>query len=176
MTASCQVCVQGCRLLSLDVVELSGRLRPHQLRRRQPQRQTYCWPAARAVHAAGTRWVLDPVAVGAGATAYDAFVASLLEYRPTDIRGNAGELLALLDHAQFLDGSPARTRFDRRPGLEADEGPGVSGLKSTALTALTALGTTCPQPYSIEEPEPVAGGEPPGVVHQIPVRQIGVGP
>lgn len=50
------------------------------------------------------------------------------------------------------------------------------GLRSTALTAHAALGTTCPQPYSIEEPEPVAGGEPPGVVHQIPVRQVGVGP
>ncbi|MGW1753767.1 AAA family ATPase [Streptomyces mirabilis] len=73
-------------------------------------------------------------------------------------------------------GSPARARFDRGPGLERDEGPGVSGRGSTALTARAALGTTCPQPYSIEEPEPVVGGEPPGVVHQIPVRQIGVGP
>lgn len=51
--------------------------------------------AARTAHAAGTPWVLDPVAVGAGATEYDAFVASLLEHRPTVIRGNASELIAL---------------------------------------------------------------------------------
>ncbi|MFF5306648.1 hydroxyethylthiazole kinase [Streptomyces sp. NPDC013161] len=51
--------------------------------------------AARTAHAAGTRWVLDPVAVGAGAVEYDAFVASLLAYRPTVIRGNASELTAL---------------------------------------------------------------------------------
>ena len=51
--------------------------------------------AARTAHAAGTPWVLDPVAVGAGAPEYDAVVTSLLEFRPTIIRGNASELIAL---------------------------------------------------------------------------------
>ncbi|MFF5139573.1 LLM class flavin-dependent oxidoreductase [Streptomyces sp. NPDC013157] len=51
--------------------------------------------AARTAHAAGTPWVLDPVAAGAGATEYDAFVKALLDHRPTVIRGNASELVAL---------------------------------------------------------------------------------
>ncbi|MEU9158019.1 hydroxyethylthiazole kinase [Streptomyces sp. NPDC048417] len=51
--------------------------------------------AARTAHEAGTPWVLDPVAVGAGATEYDAFVKGLLDHRPTVIRGNASELIAL---------------------------------------------------------------------------------
>ncbi|MGW4733104.1 hydroxyethylthiazole kinase [Streptomyces shenzhenensis] len=51
--------------------------------------------AARTAHEAGSLWVLDPVAVGAGATEYDAFVKSLLDHRPTVIRGNASELIAL---------------------------------------------------------------------------------
>nr|GID88774.1 hypothetical protein Ade03nite_76980 [Actinoplanes derwentensis] len=50
---------------------------------------------ARTAHEAGTPWVLDPVAVGAGASGYDDFVRSLLEFRPAAIRGNASELIAL---------------------------------------------------------------------------------
>ncbi|WP_159499783.1 hydroxyethylthiazole kinase [Microbacterium sp. 18062] len=50
---------------------------------------------ARTAHEAGTPWVLDPVAVGAGAAQYDEFVRSLLEFRPAVIRGNASELIAL---------------------------------------------------------------------------------
>ena len=45
--------------------------------------------AARTAHEAGTPWVLDPVAVGAGAPEYDAVITSLLEFKPTIIRGNA---------------------------------------------------------------------------------------
>lgn len=51
--------------------------------------------AARSAHEAGVPWVLDPVAVGAGAPEYDAVVKSLLEFKPTAIRGNASELVAL---------------------------------------------------------------------------------
>ncbi|AOJ07207.1 hydroxyethylthiazole kinase [Burkholderia mayonis] len=51
--------------------------------------------AARAAAEAGTRWVLDPVAVGAGAPEYDAIVRDLLAFKPTVIRGNASELIAL---------------------------------------------------------------------------------
>jgi len=51
--------------------------------------------AARAAHQAGTPWVLDPVAVGAGSPAYDAVVRQLLDFHPTVIRGNASELIAL---------------------------------------------------------------------------------
>ena len=51
--------------------------------------------AARAAHDHRTPWVLDPVAFGAGATAYDDVVRRLIDFRPTVIRGNASELLAL---------------------------------------------------------------------------------
>lgn len=51
--------------------------------------------AARSAHEGGVPWVLDPVAVGAGAAEYDAVVKSLLEFNPTAIRGNASELIAL---------------------------------------------------------------------------------
>ena len=50
--------------------------------------------AAAKAHSLGKPWVLDPV--GAGATAYrDETVAQLLLYKPTIIRGNASEILAL---------------------------------------------------------------------------------
>ncbi|WLP92306.1 hydroxyethylthiazole kinase [Gordonia sp. NB41Y] len=44
---------------------------------------------------AGTPWVLDPVAHGAGAAEYDGVVKSLVELRPAVIRGNASELISL---------------------------------------------------------------------------------
>lgn len=50
--------------------------------------------AARVAHERGIPWVLDPVAVGA--TAYRRETATaLLEHRPTVIRGNASEVVAL---------------------------------------------------------------------------------
>ena len=51
--------------------------------------------AARAARDNATPWVLDPVAFGAGAPEYDDIVRRLLDFRPTVIRGNASELLAL---------------------------------------------------------------------------------
>lgn len=51
--------------------------------------------AAKAAHEAGVPWVLDPVAMGAGAADYDAVISQLLDYKPTAIRGNASELIAL---------------------------------------------------------------------------------
>jgi hydroxyethylthiazole kinase len=50
--------------------------------------------AASAAHESGTPWVLDPVAVGA--TAYRReIVSDLLAHRPTVVRGNASEILAI---------------------------------------------------------------------------------
>ncbi|WP_166390540.1 hydroxyethylthiazole kinase [Nocardioides ochotonae] len=51
--------------------------------------------AAASAAAAGTPWVLDPVAVGAGAPAYDEVMASLLAFGPAIVRGNASEVAAL---------------------------------------------------------------------------------
>ena len=50
--------------------------------------------AARATQVAGKPWVLDPV--GAGATAFrDKAVAALLAHKPSIIRGNASEIMAV---------------------------------------------------------------------------------
>lgn len=50
--------------------------------------------AARAAGGAGTPWVLDPVAVG-GLPYRTALARELLELRPSVVRGNASEVLAL---------------------------------------------------------------------------------
>ncbi|TGL96274.1 hydroxyethylthiazole kinase [Leptospira barantonii] len=50
--------------------------------------------AAATAHQAGTPWVIDPVAAGALRFRTD-FVRELLEFKPTVIRGNASEILAL---------------------------------------------------------------------------------
>ncbi len=50
--------------------------------------------AAAAAHQAGTPWVLDPVAVGA-LKIRTALARDLLEFKPTVIRGNASEIVAL---------------------------------------------------------------------------------
>jgi hydroxyethylthiazole kinase len=50
--------------------------------------------AARAANEAGTPWVLDPVAVG-GLSYRTQLAAELVELRPTVVRGNASEVMAL---------------------------------------------------------------------------------
>jgi hydroxyethylthiazole kinase len=50
--------------------------------------------AAEAAHDAGTPWVLDPVGVG-GLAWRSSLAADLLKFRPTAIRGNASEVIAL---------------------------------------------------------------------------------
>lgn len=50
--------------------------------------------AAQAAHEVGTPWVLDPVGVG-GLPWRSRLAADLLQYRPTAIRGNASEIIAL---------------------------------------------------------------------------------
>jgi hydroxyethylthiazole kinase len=53
--------------------------------------------AARAAGDAGTPWVLDPVAIGA-LPVRTALAAELVALRPTVIRGNASEIMALAGH------------------------------------------------------------------------------
>lgn len=59
-----------------------------------PEQQQASREAAVAVTAAGTPWVLDPVAIGA-LPVRTALAHELLELRPTAIRGNASEIIAL---------------------------------------------------------------------------------
>ena len=55
--------------------------------------------AARAAGGAGTPWVLDPVAVG-GLTFRTELAADLVQLRPSVVRGNASEVLALAGAGQ----------------------------------------------------------------------------
>ncbi|MDX3070839.1 hydroxyethylthiazole kinase [Streptomyces sp. MI02-7b] len=58
------------------------------------EQRTAMVEAARAAVSAGTPWVLDPVAVGA-LPVRTALARELLELRPTIVRGNASEIIAL---------------------------------------------------------------------------------
>ena len=87
--------------------------------------------AARAA-AIGKPWVLDPV--GVGATAYRTEVArELLRHRPTVIRGNASEVLA-------LSGAAARTKgVDSTHGVDAAR-EGASALAREIGCVVAATG------------------------------------
>ncbi len=63
---------------------------PHEQR---PRRR--CWRPPDPPTWPGRLGWLDPVAMGAGAAAYDDVVKALLAFHPTVIRGNASELIAL---------------------------------------------------------------------------------
>ncbi|GAB3558668.1 hydroxyethylthiazole kinase [Spelaeicoccus albus] len=52
--------------------------------------------AAKAAHRAGTPWVLDPVAVGS-LPVRTALARGLLDFRPTAVRGNPSEIIALAE-------------------------------------------------------------------------------
>lgn len=58
------------------------------------EQRTAMLEAAAAAHAAGTPWVLDPVAIGV-LPVRTALARELLHFRPTAIRGNPSEIIAL---------------------------------------------------------------------------------
>lgn len=57
-----------------------------------------------AANTAGVPWVLDPVAMGAGAADYDAIIRRMAACRPAVIRGNASEIMALAGGAATARG------------------------------------------------------------------------
>lgn len=59
-----------------------------------PEERDAMREAAVGANAAGTPWVLDPVAIGA-LEVRTALAAELVEHQPTAIRGNASEIIAL---------------------------------------------------------------------------------
>jgi hydroxyethylthiazole kinase len=85
--------------------------------------------AARSAHEANTPWVLDPVAMGAGAAPYDAIIRELVALHPTVIRGNASELIALA-------GGAAGAK-----GVESTSGSAdaISFIKDLAVSARTIV-------------------------------------
>jgi hydroxyethylthiazole kinase len=93
--------------------------------------------AARSADAAGTPWVLDPVAVGAGAAAYDGIVKALLAFHPTVMRGNASELIA-------LSGAGSGGK-----GVEttAEAGEALGAVKAMALATQSIVAVSGPVDY-----------------------------
>ena len=98
-----------------------------------PEHRKAMREAARAAHAAGTPWVLDPVAIGA-LPVRTALAFELLDSHPTVIRGNASEILALagsggggrgVDSADATDAAiPAAIELSRRTeAIVAVSGP-----------------------------------------------------
>ncbi len=67
--------------------------------------------ATRSAAAAGTPWVLDPVAVG-GLAFRTALAAELLEARPAVVRGNASEVMALAGAGEGGRGVDSTAKVD----------------------------------------------------------------
>eukprot|EP00667_Euglena_gracilis_P022143 EG_transcript_24506 len=83
--------------------------------------------AAEAAAESGVPWVLDPV--GMGATPHrNQCTLRLLERRPTLVRGNASEVLALAAACKLLDGGPSRGK-----GVDATDGVEAAGPAAIAL-------------------------------------------
>ncbi len=80
--------------------------------------------AGRSAGSAGTPWVLDPVAVG-GLTFRTVLAAELVALRPTVVRGNASEVLALA-------GTGAGGR-----GVDSTAGPAEAAAAAAALAGRT---------------------------------------
>jgi hydroxyethylthiazole kinase len=101
--------------------------------------------AARSAHAAGTPWVLDPVAMGAGAAPYDAVIRDLLAFHPTVVRGNASEIIALAGGAagakgvESTAGSDAAVDFGKRLATSASTIVAVSGAVDYVTDGETIL-------------------------------------
>ncbi|WP_084597177.1 hydroxyethylthiazole kinase [Nocardioides aequoreus] len=75
--------------------------------------------AAAAARAAGTPWVLDPVAIGTLAVR-TALAHTLLEHRPSVVRGNASEVLALARGGSGGRGVDATLGADEVVGVAAE--------------------------------------------------------
>jgi hydroxyethylthiazole kinase len=89
--------------------------------------------AARGARERGTPWVLDPV--GAGATTFRTnTVLRLLEHRPSVVRGNASEILAIAG-ALGLDAAAAR-------GKGVDSGNSAEEAAGVAVDLARRLGCT----------------------------------
>lgn len=105
--------------------------------------------AARAAAAAGTPWVLDPVAVGA-LPVRTALAAELLGVRPTAIRGNPSEILALagagpggrgVDSTDSVDAAAdAATSLARRFGAVVAISGAVDRITDGERTVLVGTG------------------------------------
>ncbi|MEJ1088280.1 hydroxyethylthiazole kinase [Microbacterium sp. Mu-80] len=89
-----------------------------------PEQRAAILEAVRGADAAGTPWVLDPVAVGA-LPVRTALASELLAHRPTAVRGNPSEILALAG-----DGAGGR-------GVDAVDTPDAAADAARSIAART---------------------------------------
>lgn len=104
--------------------------------------------AAQAAQAAGTPWVLDPVAVG-GLEPRTSYARSLLEYGPAAIRGNASEIIGLagagaggrgVDSADEVDAALAAASdlVEKHGTIVAVSGPVDAVVSQVGITRVQA--------------------------------------
>jgi len=129
--------------------------------------------AARAAHEGNVPWVLDPVAVGAGAPEYDFVVRSLLEFKPTAIRGNASELIALAGGDGGGQGVETTTTSDKalpyleRVAAELGTIAAVSGPTDYVTDGRTTIAITGGMSGQLGRLADLAGFVPGGTIEQV---------
>lgn len=87
---------------------------------------------ARVLHEAGKPWVLDPVAIGIGELRTD-LLAQFKEFKPTIIRGNASEVIALANLWEVAgDGAASQVR-----GVDSTQAVDEARVAAVALARYT---------------------------------------
>ncbi len=109
-----------------------------------PEQRTASLEAVGGARTAGTPWVLDPVAVGA-LPVRTALAQDLLERRPTVIRGNASEILALAGRSaggrgvDAVDGTEAAVDAARDLAARTGGAVAVSGPVDLIIDGQTEI-------------------------------------
>ena len=98
--------------------------------------------AAAAANAAGKRWVLDPVAMGGTAARSEAIVSLVRDLKPTVIKGNGSEMIALAKALGFASKAGAAAADDDAP-RGVDCAPGVTSNAKAFAAASIARGCRC---------------------------------
>ena len=88
---------------------------------------------AKAAHDAGKAWVLDPVGLGIGGLRTK-LLEELKPYKPTIVRGNASEIIAL---ASLWDLSGAANDLDRARGVDSTDTVDAARAAAVALARYT---------------------------------------
>ncbi|MBS1675476.1 MAG: hydroxyethylthiazole kinase [Actinobacteria bacterium] len=109
-----------------------------------PEQRSASLEAVGGASTSGTPWVLDPVAVGA-LPVRTALAQDLLALRPTVIRGNASEILALAGHSaggrgvDALDGTEAARDAARELAAKTGGAVAVSGPVDLVVDAASEI-------------------------------------
>lgn len=119
----------------------------------QPQSLDLYRAAAQAAEASATTkgWVLDPVGVG-GTAFRDGIAAALLKAKPSIIRGNAGEIMALAGQAQVVEGVDSL--------VTPEEAAGAAKLLAEKLGCVIAMTGETDYVIAADRVSRLTGGDP----------------